>query len=164
MVNGVVRKVVVFDGSHPIIHLCLCRLAAKFALAQFYKLSNSIADESYRINTMWTHNQHSEAGEVGEILKMFPDSSSLKQGRWDTADTFYFRHVFKESTLITAAVFYETILLYAHLGPCDDAKHWAPMQKTWGAGRKKGPSGDALEFVSELRRNSGYSLSGRQEE
>jgi hypothetical protein len=79
-VNGVIRKVGVFDVNHPTVHLCLCRLAAKFALAAFYELSQKIADETYRINSMWTHNQHGEADEIANILKMFPNTTSLKQG------------------------------------------------------------------------------------
>ena len=106
-VNGVIRKVGVFDVNHPTVRLCLCRLAAKFALAAFYELSQKIADETYRINSMWTHNQHGEADEIANILKMFPNTTSLKQGAWDTADTFYFRHVKEGDTLITAGVVYE---------------------------------------------------------
>jgi len=124
--------------NNATVHLCLCRLAAKFALATFYALSKEIADESYRINTMWTHSQHGEADEIAEILKIFPNSSSLKQGAWETADTFYFRHVIEENTLITAAVFYESMLLYAQLGPQAQARKWMPMKMTWGPSAKQG--------------------------
>ena len=143
-VNGVIRWVSVFDVNHETVHLCLCRLAAKFALAAIYKLSDSIADESYRINTMWTHNQHGDAGEIASILKIFPNSSSLRQGSWDTAETFYFRHIMEGQTLIVAGVFYEAILLYAHLGPLFETKSWIPMQMTWGPAAQLGVVRKAL--------------------
>lgn len=130
-VNGVIRKVGIVDANHPTVHLCLCRLAAKFALAAFYELTGTIADETYRVNTMWTHNQHGEADEIANILRMFPHSTSLKQGAWDTAETFYFRHAREDDTLITAGVFFEAMLLYAHLGPLRISASWMPMQMTW---------------------------------
>lgn len=105
-VNGVIRKVGVFDVDHPTVHLSLCRLAAKFALATFYQQSQKIAGETYRINTLWAHNQNENADDIAEILKIFPNSSSLKQGTWDTAETVYFRHVKEGDALLTAAVFY----------------------------------------------------------
>ena len=144
--NGIVRKVGVFDVNHPTVHLCLCRLAAKFSLATFYDLTHEIADESYRINTMWTHCQHDEADEIAEILMTFPNTASLKQGNWDTADTFFFRHVKQDNTLITAAIFYESILLYGHLAPQSEAKSWMPMQMTWGPTDGRGLVQKGLDY------------------
>ena len=143
-VNGVIRKVGVFDVNHETVHFCLCRLAAKFALATIYELSKTIADNTYRINTMWTHNQHGEADEIANILKIFPNSASLKQGTWDTSETFYFRHVKEGDMLITAGIFYESLLLYAHLGPQSVAKSWKPMQMTWAPATQRGVVQKAL--------------------
>jgi len=70
-----------FDAPGYGIDRCLCRLAAKFALATYYALSNAIADETYRINTMWTHNQHGEADEIANILKLFPNTYLLLSSR-----------------------------------------------------------------------------------
>lgn len=144
-VKGVIRKVGVFDVNHPTVHLCLCRLAAKFALATLYELSREIADETYRINTLWTHNQHDEADEIAEILKMFPNTASLKQGKWDTSETFYFRHVKEGDALIIAAVLYESLLLYAHLAPLSVAQTWMPMQMAWGPSKRQGVIRKALD-------------------
>lgn len=130
-VNDGLRKVRAFDVDHPIVHLCLCRLAAKFSLATFYQLTQGIADQTYRINTMWTHSQHQEADELASILKIFPKTFSLKQGKWDTADTFFLRHVKDGRTLITAAVFYDSILLCGRIAPPFEANAWAPTQMTW---------------------------------
>lgn len=137
-VNGVIRKVGVFSVNNPVVHTALCRLAAKFALAAFYELNKTIADETYRLNTMWVHSQRDDADEIADILKLFPNSTSLRQGNWDTAETFYFRHVIEPTSLITAAVFYESILLYAHLAPLQDTQLWTPMQMTWGPVNQKG--------------------------
>lgn len=137
-VNGIIRKVGVFDVNNPTVHLSLCRLAAKFALGAYYDLTGTIADGTFRINTMWTHNQQGRSDEIAEILKMFPSTSSLKQGTWDTADTFYFRHVLQGRSLLIAAVFYESLLLYAHLAPEQETIAWTPMQMTWAPVAKKG--------------------------
>ena len=137
-VNGVIRKVGIFDVNHPTVHLCLCRLAAKFALTTFYHGHGRIADGTYRINTLWTHNQNNEADELANILRLFPNSSSLSMGSWDTADTFYFRDVSEGKTLVTAAVFYESVLLYGQLAPMEEARAWMPYQMTWSPVRGQG--------------------------
>jgi hypothetical protein len=87
---------------------------------------------------MWVHNQHAGAVTVADILSKFPNTSSLKQGSWDTSETFYFRHVQDQTGILVAAIYYETILLYGHVGAVDDARSWTPMQMTWRPIAKNG--------------------------
>jgi hypothetical protein len=138
MVNGVIRQVGVIDLNDPVILLSLCRLAAKFALAIFYQVFLKPANERYRINTFWVHNQNPGATDVADILCQFPNTASLKQGSWDTSETFFYRHAQNENGIITAAIYYESILLYGHVGLVQDTETWTPMHMTWGPVAKSG--------------------------
>jgi hypothetical protein len=114
----------------------LCRIAAKLALATYYGETGRIASPGTRINTMWTHNQRKDgAGLVNELLAKFPAGRQLKQGRWDTSDSFFIRFL-TESTvertvLQSAAVFHESVALMAQFLEGGDATDWEALAYTF---------------------------------
>ena len=124
------------DVNQPAINRGLCRVAAKLALATFYEETGRIAGPDTRINTMWTHNQRRDAAQdVNDLLGRFPASRQLKQGRWDTGDSFYFRFIIDENehrtALQLAAVFHESVALMAQFVEGGDASDWEHLAYTF---------------------------------
>ncbi len=124
------------DVNRPEINLGLCRIAAKLALATFYGETGSIAGPDTRIHAMWTHNQrHDSAREVEQLLGRFPSSKQLKQGQWDTGDSFYVRFMIDKNECRTVvqlgAVFHESVALMAQFVEGIDPADWEPLAYTF---------------------------------
>src|SRR5262245_45838059 len=55
--EGKSARIGAFDLNQPQIAMSFCKIAAKLALATYYKTSNRIAPERSRIHAMWEHSQ-----------------------------------------------------------------------------------------------------------
>ena len=142
---GAGRTMPAIDVNLPAINQGLCRLAAKLALATFYAETGMIAGPNTRINTMWAHNQRPDAAkDVHELLGRFPSSRQLKQGRWDTGDSFYVRFNIDENehrtALQLAAVFHESVALMAQFVEAGDASDWEQLAYTFAPNPERGIS------------------------
>lgn len=124
------------DVNQLEINQALCRISAKLALATYYGETGRIAGTHTRINTMWTHNQRQEgAQDVRDLLGRFPSTRQLKQGSWDTGDSFYIRFMIDENeqrtALQLAAVFHESVALMAQFVEGGDASDWEELGYTF---------------------------------
>jgi hypothetical protein len=85
--NGIIVRKGALNVNLPAIDLSLCRIAAKLLLGLHYEILRVPIKEGAIINTFWTHNQKSFS-DVSNLLGMLPKSKGLKQGKWDSEDTF----------------------------------------------------------------------------
>jgi hypothetical protein len=131
-VNGILRKVVAMDANHPQVENSACLVAAKLALAAYYDHHGKAAPTTSKINTMWTNNQnpHTRPGVFGLLDKMNQERF-LKQGRWDTQDTFYIRFHADADAFLTVAVLHESIALMANITDARRTENWEPWQRVW---------------------------------
>lgn len=124
------------DVNKPEINEGLCRIAAKLALATYYGETGRIALPGTLINTMWSHNQQKDGSDqVHELLARFPASRQLKQGKWDTSNSFYARFFIDENeeriALQITAVFHESVALMAQFIDGADARDWEALAYTF---------------------------------
>ena len=102
--------------NQPEIHLSLCRVAAKLALAIFYNERKLPAGKKCRIDVNWAHSQ--EAGNfqnVQTLIQAMPNQTTLKMGKWNTEDSFFLRYFFENGQLSIVAVFHQAVALLARL-------------------------------------------------
>ena len=115
----------------------LCRVGAKMCLATYYGETGRIAKAGTRINAMWTHNQRKDGREeVDRLLGQFSKGKHLKQGSWDTGDTFFIRYLVEQTpdgmAVIVAAVFHESVALLAQMVDGCDAPASEALAYTFG--------------------------------
>jgi hypothetical protein len=66
--RGLWARAGAFNVNHPEVHLALCRIAAKLALAIYYENHLQPASAGCLINTQWTHCQNADAVKYVENL------------------------------------------------------------------------------------------------
>jgi hypothetical protein len=128
------QKKPALDMNKPEVNESLCRIAAKLALATYYEETDRIVSPGTLINTMWTHNQRADsAQDVHDLLARLPSSNRLKQGRWDTSDSFFVRFLIDENktAIQLAAVFHESVALMAQFVDGGDASDWEQLAYTF---------------------------------
>ena len=54
-------------------------------------------------------------GAVESFIALFPMHTDLRQGRWQTDESFFIRYAYGEGLLFTAAIFHKSIALMARL-------------------------------------------------
>ena len=127
----------------------LCRIAAKMGLATYYGETGQIAKPGTRVNTLWTHNQRKDGREeVERLLGKFSKSKQLKQGRWDTGDTFFIRYLVEDTrdgvAVMAAAVFHESVALLAQMIDGCDAPPWESLAYTFAPDQA-----DGIKLISQ---------------
>jgi hypothetical protein len=117
------------DVNHPEVHLGLCRIAAKLALAIYYENQLRPASDGCLINTLWTHCQNTDAvNNVKNLVGVLPAEATLQAGRWKTDDTFFLKYHFEDGNLSSVAIFHEAVALIAQLTEPN-------LQPQWEKGR-----------------------------
>lgn len=111
--NGVLVRTGAFNLDHDIVYESMCRMAARIALATYYTERGKIADPDTVINCMWSHAQHQAAPSIDALLAKFPKHAALKQGKWNTTDSFYVKWYADDDALTCAAVFHESVAVMA---------------------------------------------------
>ena len=131
--GGLMVPVMAIDANQPEVETSACRVAAKLALATFYRQLGSIVPETALINTMWTHNQNPYGSPgVGSILGKLPSTDFLKQGKdWDTQSTFFVRFHAEDGDFYMVAILHESVALLAHVIGDADARPWQRWYRVW---------------------------------
>jgi hypothetical protein len=120
------------DVNRAEINEGICRVAAKLALATYYLDCGRIAGPATRICTQWAHNQRrNEAELVHELLGKFPRTRELRQGAWNTSDSFFIRYLVEGDVIQIAAVINESVALMAQFLEGAQATDWERLSFTW---------------------------------
>jgi hypothetical protein len=110
--NGVIVPAGVLNFNLDRVNDAFCMLAAKLALAMYYRIHNRGCPEHSIVNTTWGHSFDKEARSVvDQILFIFPQSIKLTQGSWETDETFFARYGDREGNFFVACVFHQAIFL-----------------------------------------------------
>jgi hypothetical protein len=146
--NGLLNRRQVVNGNNPQVVKSACRVSAKLGLAAYYDHYKRSAESTVYINTMWTHNQNDDTRlSVDNILKTLPDQKYLKQGNWDTQDSFFLRYYIEGDTFFMVAILHESLALVAQISDPRQAKASIPWHHVWKLVRGKGIL--PLEFVTQ---------------
>ena len=114
--RGVWVRVGAIDVNQPEVHLGLCRVAAKLALAIYYEIRSSPASKNCRINTQWRHCQNADTFKhVQNIIQALPREAILQMGKWNTQDSFFLKYHYEDGQLFLAAIFHGAVALIAQL-------------------------------------------------
>lgn len=114
--RGVWVRVGTIDVNQPEVHLGLCRVAAKLALAIYYEIRSSPASKNCRINTQWRHCQNADTFKrVQNIIQALPREAILQMGKWNTQDSFFLKYHYEDGQLSLAAIFHGAVALIAQL-------------------------------------------------
>jgi hypothetical protein len=104
------------DPADSQIDLSFRMMATKFSLAFYFHQTRTPAPVGTRVQTAWEHSQARGVFKTVEtFLALFPMHADLRQGKWQTDDSFFIRYVYGEGQLITAAICHESIALLARL-------------------------------------------------
>jgi hypothetical protein len=113
-VNRILQRRLTLDASQPEFAHGACLVSAKLALAAYYERHKRPCPPSVKINTMWSHNQRSNARlTVQDLLRKAPSDLVLKQGAWNTEATFFLRYHSVDELFVSIAVLHESLALMA---------------------------------------------------
>jgi hypothetical protein len=125
--RGVLVRGGAIDVNQPEVNVGLCRIAAKLALAIYYETQSSPAAHNCLINTQWTHSQNAETfANVKNIIQAMPAQATLKQGKWNTEESFFLKYHYECGQLFSVAIFHEAVALIASL-----SEPHAPHGEKW---------------------------------
>ena len=115
--------------NQPEVHLALCRIAAKLALAIYYENQLRAASGGCLINTQWTHCQNADAVKnVKNLIGAIRTGATLQAGEWKTDDTFFLRYHFEVGNLYSVAIFHEAVALITQLTEPNVQPQWEKGQ------------------------------------
>lgn len=125
--RGILLRGGAIDVNQPEVHLSLCRVAAKLALAIYYETQSSPAAKDCWINTYWAHSQNAQTfTDVNNLIQMMPAHATLQMGKWNTEVSFFLKYLYEDGQLSLVAIFHESIALIANL--CEPQK---PRGEKW---------------------------------
>ncbi len=130
--NGLLLKRLSVNGNHAQVVRSACIVAAKLGLAAYYDHHGTSAPSTVKINTMWTHNQSQNTNlAVDNILRVMPGVRKLKQGTWDTEDSFFLRYFAEDDTFMMVAVLHESLALMAQITDANQGGDWTAWHHVW---------------------------------
>jgi hypothetical protein len=127
------------NDNHAQVVRSACILAAKLCLAAYYNHHGKPAPATVKNNTMWTHNQNQNTNlAVDNILRAMPGVKRLKQGTWDTEDSFFLRYFAEADAFMTVAVLHESPALMAQITDAKQAEGWMAWHHVWAPVKGQG--------------------------
>jgi hypothetical protein len=125
--RGILVRKGAIDVNQPEVHLSLCRIGAKLALAIYYQLRSLPAVSGCQINTQWTHSQNEDNfNHIQNLIQLAPGQASLQMGKWNTDESFFLRYHYENGQLFCVAIFHQSVALIAKL--CEPS---VPLQEKW---------------------------------
>jgi hypothetical protein len=88
---------------------------------------------------MWTHGQRRDARlAVDDLLRKAPRDLVLKQGSWNTEDSFFLRYHSVDELFVSMAVLHESMVLMALITRDTETENWMPWSHVWRPSPGKG--------------------------
>jgi hypothetical protein len=88
---------------------------------------------------MWTHGQRRDARlAVEKLLRKATLDLVLKQGSWNTEDSFFLRYHSVDELFVSMAVLHESMVLMALITRDTETENWVPWSHVWQPSPRQG--------------------------